>query len=233
MVLALVMVLGAVPMQAFATESETIPESVEHTHTYVGTVTTEATCTAEGVMTYVCDCEDSYTETIAPKGHTYENGVCACGENEPVQTPEEGEDAPVQTPEVDEDVAAVQAMIDALPGAEKYDTSLYSSEDAYIVALDDLRAQLRPVEAAMNALTEEQGAALNIAKYEAAVNVIVAYIVGRTPMMIAGSGTQADPYVVTTSGDAIGYADLYAALAALDGLTAYSVGGYRVDGKHY
>ena len=78
MVLALMMVLGAVPMQAFATESETIPESVEHTHTYEGTVTTEATCTAEGVMTYICDCGDSYTETIAAKGHTYENGVCAC-----------------------------------------------------------------------------------------------------------------------------------------------------------
>ena len=40
-------------------------------HTYTSTVTTQATCKAEGVKTYKCSaCGDSYTEKIAKKAHT-------------------------------------------------------------------------------------------------------------------------------------------------------------------
>ncbi len=40
-------------------------------HTYIGNVTTTATCTAKGVMTYTCSvCGDSYTEDIPANGHT-------------------------------------------------------------------------------------------------------------------------------------------------------------------
>ncbi len=47
---------------------------VEHTHSYVGTVTTEPTCTASGVKTYTCSgCDDSYTVIIAALGHAYDN----------------------------------------------------------------------------------------------------------------------------------------------------------------
>ncbi len=81
MVLALVMVLGMVPVSAFATETE----PVEHVHDYQSAVTAEAGCTTEGVMTYTCSCEDSYTEAIPAKGHSYENGLCACGATEPVE----------------------------------------------------------------------------------------------------------------------------------------------------
>lgn len=43
----------------------------EHAHSYTSAVTTAATCTAAGVMTYTCACGDSYAETIPAKGHSY------------------------------------------------------------------------------------------------------------------------------------------------------------------
>lgn len=59
--------------EATTTESTT-PETTEapHEHTYVDTVVTSATCEEDGVMEYVCDCGDSYTETIPATGHTFE-----------------------------------------------------------------------------------------------------------------------------------------------------------------
>ena len=40
-----------------------------HEHSYTSSVTKEATCTEKGVMTYTCECGDSYTEEIATKAH--------------------------------------------------------------------------------------------------------------------------------------------------------------------
>lgn len=55
-----------------------------HIHNYVGEVTKEPTCTEAGEKTYTCDCGDSYTESIDPTGHHYENGECTnCGEKDP------------------------------------------------------------------------------------------------------------------------------------------------------
>lgn len=56
-----------------------------HIHNYVGEVTKEPSCTEAGEKTYTCaDCGDSYTESIDPTGHHYENGECAdCGEKDP------------------------------------------------------------------------------------------------------------------------------------------------------
>lgn len=61
----------------------------EHKHDYIETVTTEASCTENGVKTYTCDCGDSYTEDIPAKGHNYNaDGVCMnCGAKDP-QTPD-------------------------------------------------------------------------------------------------------------------------------------------------
>ena len=42
-----------------------------HVHQYTTEVTTAATCTSAGVMTYTCSCGDSYTEVIAALGHNY------------------------------------------------------------------------------------------------------------------------------------------------------------------
>ena len=49
-----------------------------------GIVTTEATCTEDGVKTYTCTvCGETKTEAIAATGHNYENGTCTvCGEKE-------------------------------------------------------------------------------------------------------------------------------------------------------
>ena len=62
-----------------------------HSHSYTATLTTEPTCTEEGVRTYTCSCGATYTETIPALGHDYgewaENGnkthshVCTrCGD---------------------------------------------------------------------------------------------------------------------------------------------------------
>ena len=81
-------------------EKETKEEIVQtpvvpHTHSYTGTVTTEAGCETDGVKTFTCACGDSYTQTIAATGHNYgtwtvhtpatiaaagqERRVCPCG----------------------------------------------------------------------------------------------------------------------------------------------------------
>ena len=42
-----------------------------HVHQYTSEVTTAATCTSAGIMTYTCSCGDTYTETISALGHDY------------------------------------------------------------------------------------------------------------------------------------------------------------------
>lgn len=41
-------------------------------HSYTQTVTKEPTCTEEGVITFTCDCGESYTEAIPMREHSYE-----------------------------------------------------------------------------------------------------------------------------------------------------------------
>ncbi len=64
-------------------EAETIPATGHNWNG--GEITTEATCTTDGVMTYTClDCGETKTETIAATGHNYVNGECVkCGATEP------------------------------------------------------------------------------------------------------------------------------------------------------
>lgn len=45
-----------------------VAEEDEHEHCYASEVTQEATCGAEGVKTFTCECGDSYTETISATG---------------------------------------------------------------------------------------------------------------------------------------------------------------------
>lgn len=60
------------------------PDVPEHTHSYTSEVTTEATCTTDGVRTYTCSCGASYTEAIEATGHTYVDGICTvCGAVDP------------------------------------------------------------------------------------------------------------------------------------------------------
>lgn len=47
-------------------------------HEYTAVITTAATCTTDGVITYTCSiCGDTYTETIAATGHTYKSTTTA------------------------------------------------------------------------------------------------------------------------------------------------------------
>lgn len=50
-------------------------ETEVHEHMYVDEVTTVATCENDGVITFTCECGDSYTETVHAVGHVYENYV--------------------------------------------------------------------------------------------------------------------------------------------------------------
>lgn len=46
-------------------------------HAYEGSVTRDATCTEDGVLTYICHkCDDTYTRTISAHGHDYREGTC-------------------------------------------------------------------------------------------------------------------------------------------------------------
>ena len=59
-------------------ESEFVTVSAEPcNHDYIGTVTRDATCTQDGLLTYTCEkCADQYTRTIVAHGHYYWEGVC-------------------------------------------------------------------------------------------------------------------------------------------------------------
>ncbi len=59
---------------------EDSPEE-EHIHSYTSEVTTPATCTEDGVMTYTCECGDSYTESIPATGHIWGGTIYSIGEN--------------------------------------------------------------------------------------------------------------------------------------------------------
>ena len=69
--------------------------SAGHTHKYESEITNEATCTDAGLLTYICECGDNYTEQISPLGHSYNSEIigatcteaglciytCACGDS--------------------------------------------------------------------------------------------------------------------------------------------------------
>ena len=52
------------------TKTKTGTTIAKLSHSYTATITTQPTCTKEGVKTYKCTCGASYTEAIAKKAHT-------------------------------------------------------------------------------------------------------------------------------------------------------------------
>lgn len=44
-------------------------EDENHIHSYIGAITTPPTCTTDGIMTYTCTCDSSYTTPIPATGH--------------------------------------------------------------------------------------------------------------------------------------------------------------------
>lgn len=58
-------------LQPTTPSQPTTPAQPAHTHSYSSSVTTQATCSAEGVKTYRCSCGHSYTEAIPCTAHSY------------------------------------------------------------------------------------------------------------------------------------------------------------------
>ena len=106
--------------------------------------------------------------------------------------------------ENDKAVQAVQALIDALPAAE----------DISDANADEVSGQLDAIDEAKQALTEEQAAQLDFAKYDAAAAAVLA-LAGEPdanePAVLAdtigtqpsGSGTAENPYQITSAAELI------------------------------
>lgn len=138
-------------------------------------------------------------------GQTQVPGQGGAGEDD--KTSDEAPDkAPDKAPdeEPDEAVSAVQALIDALPAAE----------DISDANADEVSGQLDAIDEAKQALTEEQAAQLDFAKYDAAAAAVLA-LAGEPdanePAVLAdtigtqpsGSGTADAPYQITSAAELI------------------------------
>ena len=64
---------ATVPGTAETPTEGAAPES--HTHNYTEEITTAASCEADGLKTFTCECGDSYTEAIPATGHSYKSYV--------------------------------------------------------------------------------------------------------------------------------------------------------------
>ena len=127
----------------------------------------------------------------------------------------EPEETPEPEAEADEAVAAVQALIDALPAAE----------DISDANADEVSGQLDAIDEAKQALTEEQAARLDLTGYDAAAAAVLA-LAGEPdanePVLLAaiagtqpgGSGTAENPYQITGAAELIWLRDAVNAGAA-------------------
>ena len=134
-------------------------------------------------------------------GQTQAPGQNGTGEGDKTSD-EVPDEAPDEEP--DEAVSAVQALIDALPAAE----------DISDANADEVSGQLDAIDEAKQALTEEQAAQLDFAKYDAAAAAVLA-LAGEPdanePVLLAaiagmqpgGSGTAEDPYRITGAAELI------------------------------
>ena len=134
-------------------------------------------------------------------GQTQAPGRDGAGEDD--KTSDEAPDkAPDEEP--DEAVSAVQALIDALPAAE----------DISDANADEVSGQLDAIDEAKLALTEEQAAQLDFAKYDAAAAAVLALagepdanepavLADTTGTQPSGSGTAEDPYQITGAAELI------------------------------
>ena len=134
-------------------------------------------------------------------GQTQAPGQNGTGEGDKTSD-EVPDEAPDEEP--DEAVSAVQALIDALPAAE----------DISDANADEVSGQLDAIDEAKQALTEEQAAQLDFAKYDAAAAAVLA-LAGEPdanePVLLAaiagtkpgGSGTAEDPYKITVAAELI------------------------------
>ena len=86
MLLALALTLGGaaafdstLSLNALAEEEYEYTETIEqtHTHSYTSEITTPSTCVSEGTLTHICECGDSYTESLPLAQHNYTSKTVA------------------------------------------------------------------------------------------------------------------------------------------------------------
>ena len=134
-------------------------------------------------------------------GQTQAPGQNGTGEGDKTSD-EVPDEAPDEEP--DEAVSAVQALIDALPAAE----------DISDANADEVSGQLDAIDEAKQALTEEQAAQLDFAKYDAAAAAVLALagepdanepavLADTTGTQPSGSGTAKAPYQITSAAELI------------------------------
>ena len=61
----------ATPTPSPAPTPTPTPTEIPHEHSYIESITLEASCEADGVKEFICDCGESYTEEIKAGGHDY------------------------------------------------------------------------------------------------------------------------------------------------------------------
>ena len=87
-----------------------------------GSITTQATCTMSGVMTYICACGAVKTEEISKLPHSYENGSCTvCGEPDPDYSQPTDTEPPVTEPPVT-DSSGTEPTVTEPPVTDPSDT---------------------------------------------------------------------------------------------------------------
>ncbi len=205
LVLAFVMVVGMLPMNAIAAEAEDAPVVTEVTTEAPTETPTETPTEAPAETPTEVPTE---TPTEAPT-ETLTEAPTETPAEAPAETPTEPEETEAPTePEEDEAVIAVQAMIDALVIPN---TDNYASAERYEAALAQVEAQLRAIDAAAAELTEEQLGQIDATNAESVVQAMNNYWLAQIPMMIVeGSGTEADPYIYTVGeGETVNGAQLY------------------------
>lgn len=87
-----------------------------------GSITTQATCTMSGVMTYICACGAVKTEEISKLPHSYENGSCTvCGAPDPDYSQSTETEPPVTEPPVT-DSSGTEPTVTEPPVTDPSDT---------------------------------------------------------------------------------------------------------------
>lgn len=104
-------------------------------------------------------------------------------------------------------ISAIQALIDALPDADSI------TEDS----AEEVTAQLDAIDEAKAELTDEELAQLDLTRYDAAAAKMMALMgmegageatfAAEEPSFGGGTGTQEDPWLITSQGDLIALAE--------------------------
>ena len=189
-VLALAMVMSVGVMPVAATEGET----PAHVHTFVDGICSDESCgyacahedvavedTADcenpGTKTTTCNtCGTVVTEESAAKGHSYTDGVCSCGAEEPVVC-----DKSAQCPAAEHSEDCEKAIADAAAAkaAEEAAAAAKKAEEEAAAAAEASAKKVAEVQSMIDALPA-QVKRTELAAYQSATEAIIALLTTMT-----------------------------------------------------